>query len=74
MSEFMTTIADARVDSDREAVARSAELTTLKELEFAGGVDTDAELETLLRIEQSYAASAQVISTVDELLQQLLAI
>ena len=74
MSEFMTTIADARVDSDREAVARSAELTTLKELEFAGGVDTDAELETLLRIEQSYAANAQVISTVDELLQQLLAI
>ncbi|MCH2094478.1 MAG: flagellar hook-associated protein FlgK [Rhodobacteraceae bacterium] len=46
----------------------------LVELELAEGVDTDAELQTLILIEQSYAANARVITTVDEMLQRILAI
>ncbi|MEO8529659.1 MAG: flagellar hook-associated protein FlgK [Deltaproteobacteria bacterium] len=36
------------------------------------GVDTDQEMRKLLEIEQAYAANAKVISTVDQLLQQLM--
>ncbi|WP_165354626.1 flagellar basal body rod C-terminal domain-containing protein [Tropicimonas sp. IMCC6043] len=36
------------------------------------GVDTDDELQTLLLIEQAYAANAKVIQTVDQLIQNLL--
>ena len=49
-------------------------LYALKELELSAGVDTDAELQELLRIEQHYAANARVITTVDELMQTLLSI
>lgn len=38
------------------------------------GVDTDAELQRLLTIEQAYAANARVIQTVDRLIQRLLEI
>lgn len=53
------------------AAARQSELT---EMELALGVDTDAEMQKLLMIEQSYAANAKIIQAVDEMLQQLMEI
>lgn len=53
------------------ASARQSELT---EMELAQGVDTDAEMQKLLLIEQSYAANAKIIQAVDEMLQQLMEI
>jgi flagellar hook-associated protein 1 FlgK len=41
---------------------------------LSDGVDTDQEMQKLLEIEQAYAANAKVISTVDQLLQQLMGI
>jgi flagellar hook-associated protein 1 len=41
---------------------------------LADGVDTDQEMQKLLQIEQAYAANAKVMSTCDELIQQLMAI
>ncbi|PRY19853.1 flagellar hook-associated protein 1 FlgK [Aliiruegeria haliotis] len=38
------------------------------------GVDTDDEMQKLLLVEQSYAANARVIQTLDELMQQILQI
>lgn len=38
------------------------------------GVDTDRELQQLLRVEQAYAANALVLSTVDEMINRLLEI
>jgi flagellar hook-associated protein 1 FlgK len=38
------------------------------------GVDTDAEMQTLLLIEQSYAANAKVVETVDFLIRTLMEI
>ena len=52
----------------------SAQQTSLRSLELAGGVDTDQEMQKLLLIEQSYAANARVIQTVDEMIQTLLRI
>lgn len=45
---------------------------SLKAIELSDGVDTDQEMQKLLLIEQTYAANAQVIRTVDELIQILL--
>ncbi|SPF79426.1 flagellar hook-associated protein FlgK [Pseudoprimorskyibacter insulae] len=73
-AEAMTEVADARVDSDRSLASINAQRTALKELEFAGGVDSDAELERLMMIEQNYAANAQVISVANDLIQRLLSI
>jgi len=51
------------------AVARQDALT---ELQLADGVDTDAEMQNLLLIEQAYAANARVVQTIDSLIQQLI--
>ncbi len=59
---------------ERDASFASAEAQALREQEFANGVDTDQELQKLLLIEQSFAANARVIQTVDTLIQELLSI
>ena len=48
---------------------------TLYDAEIAtSAVDMDQELQSLLLIEQSYAANARVIQTIDEMIQRLLQI
>lgn len=44
----------------------------LLRMELARGVDTDAELQTLMVVEQAYAANVRVIQAVDEMMQTLL--
>lgn len=41
-------------------------------MEAQGGVDSDQEMQSLLQIEQSYAANAKVMKTVDDMIQRLL--
>ena len=72
VADFHAAIAAARLRADGEQSFSSAQNTALKELELSKGVDTDAELQELLRIEQHYAANARVITTVDELMQTLM--
>lgn len=74
VSDFVAAISAARVRADGEQSFGSAQNTALKELELSKGVDTDAELQDLLLIEQHYAANARVMTTVDELMQTLLSI
>ena len=45
---------------------------TLKQLEMSKGVDTDAEMQKLMLIEQAYAANARVITSADEMIQTIL--
>lgn len=45
---------------------------SLKQMELSKGVDTDAEMQKLMMIEQAYAANARVITVADEMLQALL--
>jgi flagellar hook-associated protein 1 FlgK len=49
-----------------------AQNESLEASELAAGVDTDYELQQLLIIEQTYAANAKVIETVDSLLDDLI--
>ena len=58
--------------ADRSLSLAAASRTELTRIELAQGVDTDAELQALLLIEQAYAANARVIETVDDMMQTLL--
>lgn len=52
----------------------SAQHAALETAELANGVDTDAELQNLLRIEQMYAANARVVSVAEQLMDELMRI
>ncbi|MBU2960687.1 flagellar hook-associated protein FlgK [Citreicella sp. C3M06] len=72
VSGLVSAVSAARVRADGEQSFSSAQNTALKELELSKGVDTDAELQDLLLLEQHYAANARVVSAVDDLMQTLL--
>lgn len=63
-----------RLDAEQEASFASSRWAVLKEAELASGVDTDQELQTLLRVEQYYAANAKVIETADFMMRRLMEI
>lgn len=73
-SSFTSEVGAARLIAEEKLSFTMARWETLREAELAGGVDTDQELQTLLRVEQSYAANAKVIQTVDFMMQRLLEI
>jgi flagellar hook-associated protein 1 FlgK len=64
----------ARLVAEEEVGFAAAQYDALRSRELAMGVDTDAELQTLLIVEQAYAANARVIETVDNMLRQLMEI
>jgi len=63
-----------RLVFETELSFANARWSGLKEAEAAGGVDTDFEMQTLLRVEQAYAANARVVQTVQTLMQRLMEI
>lgn len=69
-----TSIATDRLFSDDALSYASSRHATLQQAELADGVDTDQELQMLLRIEQAYAANAKVIQTVDAMMRSLMEI
>ncbi|MCE8517704.1 flagellar hook-associated protein FlgK [Ruegeria pomeroyi] len=50
----------------------SASQTEMQRLELEQGVDTDAELQMLMQLEQAFAANARVIETVGDMMDTLL--
>lgn len=65
------------VSSERAYAETNETFASNQQSEFAAlldaeGVDTDAELQALLVIEQLYAANAQVLQTVDQMLNTLM--
>jgi flagellar hook-associated protein 1 FlgK len=70
----MAALGSARLTAEDEVGFAAARFNGLRERELALGVDTDAEMQTLLLVEQSYAANARVIETVDFLIRQLMEI
>lgn len=73
-SEYSSTISGERVRFENAKMFQASQNTALSELVLADGVDTDQELQTLMQIEKLYVANAKVMSTVDELLERLMAI
>jgi flagellar hook-associated protein 1 FlgK len=71
---FVSQLGNTRFAADESLSFTQARWETLREAELADGVDTDQELQILLRVEQSYAANAKVIQTVDFMMQRLLEI
>lgn len=74
MGTFATKLGQDRLALDQAVSFASARQSELVNLELEDGVDTDAELQRLLLIEQAYAANARMIETVDEMMQALLRI
>lgn len=71
-TSMMSQLAADRTNSDQNLSFASAILSELTSQELAQGVDSDAELQRLILIEQAYAANARMIQTVDEMMQTLL--
>ena len=73
VSDLLSMVSSERLQSETQLSFASAHLQSLRQMEFSKGVDTDAEMQKLMQIEQAYAANARVISTADEMIQTLLA-
>jgi flagellar hook-associated protein 1 len=69
---FISGIGATRLSAEEVLAFSSARWTGLRQSELAMGVDTDAEMQNLLLIEQSYAANARVIQTLDNLMRVLM--
>lgn len=61
-----------RFEADQMLSFASARFNELTQQQLADGVDTDAELQQLMLLEQAYAANARVIETVDEMMQTIM--
>jgi len=72
-ADILSQVSLARQTAEANQVYAGARQDALREMQLADGVDTDHEMQVLLQIEQAYAANARVISAMDELIQQLLA-
>ena len=73
-ASFTSRIGQDRLTLDQDISFAAARQSELKTLELEGGVDTDAEMQRLLLIEQSYSANARMIQTLDDMMQALLRI
>lgn len=71
-ADLLSGIATDRLTADGEASYSLSRADSLRSMELEGGVDTDREVQTLLLIEQNYAANAKVVQTVDEMIKLLL--
>lgn len=69
-AQLSTDRVKAQTTTRRESMRESALLDTL----LADGVDTDAEMQRLLELEQAYAANARVIAAADAMIGRLLEI
>ncbi|PIE16064.1 MAG: flagellar hook-associated protein FlgK [Rhodobacterales bacterium] len=73
-SDFLSRISTAHQANETQLVFAQTKVNTLTAEEMRSGVDTDHEMQQLLLVEQSFAANARVMQTVDELLQTLMRI
>lgn len=73
-SDFHSALGQREANAEQRTSFASARQSELKQMELSLGVDTDAELQHLLMVEQAYAANAKIIQAVDEMLQRLMEI
>ena len=61
-----------RLSAEDQSSFATARWSAVREAELAGGVDSDFEMQMLLRVEQAYAANAKVIETVQFMMRELM--
>ena len=71
-SDVLSLTSTDRLSADSETAYTAARYAALDEMERAGGVDTDEEMQALLVIEKTYAANAKVLQTVNDMINTLL--
>ncbi|HAW45857.1 MAG TPA: flagellar hook-associated protein FlgK [Roseovarius sp.] len=73
-AQLSSRVAQARLTAENTTSFASGQAGELRELELRGGVDSDAELQRLLLVEQAFSANARMIQTLDDMMQTLLRI
>lgn len=71
-ADVLSGVASARQAAEARQSFAAARQGALTELQLADGVDIDAEMQTLLQVEQAYSANARVIQVIDDLIQKLI--
>lgn len=74
LGALLTSISRARQGAEDTATSAQARHDIFTEAMLSQGVDTDAEMQRLLLIQQAYAANARVIQTADAMLRTLMEI
>lgn len=74
LADLLGQTAQARLGAESQASFAAARTATLEQAEKEKGVDTDAELQDLMQVEQAYGANAKVIQTLDDLMKLLLGV
>lgn len=72
IGDFGAAVGSTRLVAEEGLSFAAARWDLLREAELSNGVDTDIELQTLLRVEQAYAANAKVIQSADFMMQRLM--
>lgn len=73
-TEFASMVSTNRLLAEGAETQAGTRFAMLHEQVLAKGVDSDAQLQKLLVLEQNYAANARVISTIDMMMRTLLEI
>ncbi len=73
-ADFIADVGERRVYAEQNLSFAQARQDRLLSAELANGVDSDKELQNLLRIEQAYAANVRVLQTIDQMMRQLMEI
>ncbi|AHM03729.1 Flagellar hook-associated protein FlgK [Roseibacterium elongatum DSM 19469] len=74
VSDHLSLTGLARQTAETDAAHAGARQSALKQEELARGVDTDAEMQRLLQIEQMFAANARVMQAAEEMIDELMRI
>jgi flagellar hook-associated protein 1 FlgK len=72
VAEHLSRIGTARQAAEVTQTHIAARHVALAAEEVAQGVDTDAEMQALLRVEKLFAANARVVSAAEEMIDQLI--
>lgn len=72
VAELELRVSTRRIDAESDSTIRNARAETITGRFMADGVDSDAEMQKLLRYEQAYAANARVIQAIEDMMDQIL--
>jgi flagellar hook-associated protein 1 FlgK len=74
MARLESGVAQTRLAAEEAVSFATGRAGSLRLIELEGGVDSDAEMQRLLLVEQAFAANARMIQTIDDMMQTLLRI